>query len=257
MVWIGIGGQYLEDKRDPNDPNTNLLVRQAMNHAIDRAAINEAFFDNKMEMMANTGWHPTDPSYDPAWEIPVYDPDLARDLLRQAGYSEDDGPRVEFMAGKLVGVPELTEIAVPIISWMEEVGFEVDAQIGEFQPIRTRYQAREMQSTLWTHRTGFWPAGRNMLVYFVSPNLDGPVNMFEDPYIEDLFSQWRSSVDEVERLDLMKQQGEYMYAQNATMPLGFLLAEFGINPEVIAEYSVNNSYFGGMKGHEYTKVVRR
>ena len=23
MVWIAIGGQYLEDKRDLNDPNTN------------------------------------------------------------------------------------------------------------------------------------------------------------------------------------------------------------------------------------------
>ena len=175
MVWIAIGGQYLEDRRDPNDPNTNVLVRRAMNHAIDRNAINEAFFDNKMEMMANTGWHPTDPTYDASWEVPTYDPALAVQLLAEAGYAEGDGPKVEFMAGKLVGVPELTEIAVPIISWMEEVGFQVDAQIGEFQPIRTRYKAREMNGVLWTHRTGFWPAGRNMRAYFVSPALDGGV----------------------------------------------------------------------------------
>ena len=257
MVWIGIGGQYLEDVRDPNDPNTNILVRRAMNHAIDRDALNEAFFDNKMELMANTGWHPTDPSFDPAWEIPKYDPELARQLLVEAGYSEGNGPKVEFMAGKLVGVPELTEIAVPIISWLEEVGFEVDAQIGEFQPIRTRFVAREMNNVIWTHRTGFWPAGRNMRVYFVSPALDGAVYMFEDPYTEDLFERWQSSVDEEERLNLMKEAGQFMYEQNATMPLGFLFAEFGINPEVIAEYSVNNSYFGGMKGHEYTRVVRK
>ncbi len=257
MVWIGIGGQYLEDRYDANDPNTSVLVRRAMNHAIDRDAINEAFFDNKMEMMANTGWHPTDPSYDSAWQIPEYNPDLARELLAEAGYAEGAGPKIEFMAGKLVGVPELTEIAVPIISWLEEVGFQVDAQIGEFQPIRTRFKAREMNGVLWTHRTGFWPAGRNMRVYFVSPALDGAVYMFEDPYTEDLFNRWQSSVDEEERLNLMKEAGQFMYEKNATMPLGFLFAEFGINPEVIAEYSVNNSYFGGMKGHEYTKVVRR
>jgi ABC-type transport system substrate-binding protein len=256
MVWIAIGGQYLEDRRDPNDPNTNVLVRRAMNHAIDRNAINEAFFDNKMELMANTGWHPTDITYDASWEVPTYDPALAVQLLAEAGYAEGDGPKVEFMAGKLVGVPELTEIAVPIISWMEEVGFQVDAQIGEFQPIRTRYKAREMNGVLWTHRTGFWPAGRNMRAYFVSPALDGGVFMLEDPHTEDLFDRWQNSVDEEERLNLMKAAGQYMYEQSATMPLGFLFAEFGINPNVIAEYSVNNSYFGGMKGHEYTKVVR-
>ena len=81
--------------------------------------------------------------------------------------------------------------------------------------------------------------------------------MFEDPYTEDLFERWSTSVDEAERLQLMKDAGQFMYDQNATMPLGFLFAEFGINPEVIASYSVNNSYFGGMKGHEYTQVVRR
>ena len=257
MVWVGIGGQYLEDRYDANDPNTNVLVRRAMNHAIDRDALNEAFFDNKMELMANTGWHPTDPSYDPAWEIPAYDPELSRQLLAEAGYSEDAGPSIEFMSGKLVGVPELTEIAVPMISWLEDVGFNVDAQIGEFQPIRTRYKAREMNGVLWTHRTGFWPAGRNMRVYFVSPARAGAVYMFEDPYTEDLFERWSTSVDEAERLQLMKDAGQFMYDQNATMPLGFLFAEFGINPEVIAEYSVNNSYFGGMKGHEYTQVVRK
>ena len=257
MVWVGIGGQYLEDKRDANDPNTNVLVRRAMNHAIDREALNEAFFDNKMELMANTGWHPTDPSFDSEWEIPAYDPDRSRELLAEAGYGDGSGPSIEFMSGKLVGVPELTEIAVPIISWLEEVGFDVDRQIGEFQPIRTRYRAREMNGVLWTHRTGFWPAGRNMRIYFVSPTLAGAVYMFEDPNTEDLFGRWQSSVDEAERLELMQEAGQYLYDQNATIPLGFLFAEFGINPEVIASYSVNNSYFGGMKGHEYTQVVRR
>ena len=257
MVWIAIGGQYLDDVRDPNDPNTNVLVRRAMNHAIDRDAINEAYFDNKMELMANTGWHPTDPSHNPAWEIPAYDQELARELLVQAGYSEGDGPHAVFLAANLVGVPELKEIAVPMAEMLKDVGFDIDLTVGEFAPIRSGYTAREMQNTIWTHRTGFWPSWRNLRVYFVSPALDGAAYMTEYPLVEEKYGIYQSSVDLDERLQLLKDMGAFMYEQNATIPLGFLFAEFGINPEVIAEYSVNNSYFGGMKGHEYTRVVRR
>ena len=150
------------------------------------------------------------------------DPDLARQLLAEAGYSEDAGPSIEFMAGKLVGVPELTEIAVPMISWLEEVGFDVDAQIGEFQPIRTRYKAREMNGVLWTHPHGLLACGSQYARLLRQPRLAGAVYMYEDPYTEDLFSKWQSSVDEAERLQLMKDAGHYMYDQSATMPLGFL-----------------------------------
>jgi ABC-type transport system substrate-binding protein len=257
MVWIAIGGQYLDDVRDPNDPNTNVLVRRAMNHAIDRDAINEAYFDNKMELMANTGWHPTDPSYNPAWEIPAYDQELARELLVQAGYPEGNGPHADFLAANLVGVPELKEIAIPMAEMLKDVGFDIDLTVGEFAPIRSKFFAREMQNTIWTHRTGFWPSWRNLRVYFVSPALDGAVYMTEYPLVEEKYGIYQSSVDLDERLQLLKDMGNFMYEQNATIPMGFLFAEFGINPEVIAEYSVNNSYFGAMKGHEYTRVVRR
>ena len=257
MVWVCTGGQCLHDKRDPNDPNTNIPMRQAMNRAIDRNAINRTFFDDKMELMANTGRHPTDPSFDPAWEIPKFNPELSRHLLQEAGYAEGSGPSIALMAGKMVGVPESTEITVPMISCLEDVGFTVDAKIVVFQRIRTRYRAREMNGTLWTHRTGFWPAGPNMRVYFASPALSGAVYMFEDPYTESLFNSWQSNTNENEPINLMRQQGQYLYEQSATIPLGFIFGEFGVNPQVVAYYSVNNSYFGAMKGREYTKAVRR
>ena len=154
-------------------------------------------------------------------------------------------------------MPELKEIAIPMAEMMKDVGFDIDLTVGEFQPIRTKYRAREMQNTIWTHRTGFWPSWRNLRVYFVSPALAGAVYMTEYPFVEDSYTTYQSSIDLDERLQLLKDMGGFMYDQSATIPMGFLFAEFGINPEVIAEYSVNNSYFGGMKGHEYTKVVRQ
>jgi hypothetical protein len=31
-----------------------------------------------------------------------------------------------------------------------------------------------MNGALWTRLTGFWPAGRNMRLYFASPTFAGP-----------------------------------------------------------------------------------
>ena len=254
-AWIGIGGQYLQDKRDPDDPNTNVLVRKAMNLAIDREGINKAIFGGKGELMANMPYHISDESFNPEWKVYPYDPEEAKRILVEAGYPEGVG--VKFMIGPLAGVPELPDMGLAAAQMLEAVGFTVELQVGEFAPIRSAFRARALQNTLWTHRTGFWPGWRNIPVYYTSPKAEGIVFMYENPVTDELYNRFINSIDVVERRQLMTEIGDIIYNDYGTIPLVYLYGEYAINPEVVVDYKVNNSYFGALKGHEYTKAVRK
>lgn len=254
-AWIGIGGQYLDDKRDPKDPHTNLMVRKAMNLAIDREAINKAIFGGKGELMANMPYHSSDESFNPEWTVYPYDPEEARRLLVEAGYPSGVG--IRFMIGPLAGVPELPDMGLAAAQMLEAVGFNVELQVGEFAPIRSAFRARELQNTLWTHRTGFWPGWRNIPVYFTSPEAEGIVFMYENPETDAMYNRFLNSVDVDERRQLMTDIGNILYDDYGTIPMVYLYGEYAMNPEVVVDYRVNNSYFGALKGHEYTKAVRK
>jgi peptide/nickel transport system substrate-binding protein len=67
-------------------------VRQAMSHAIDRAAIVEALWGGRTRIPAGMQWEFFGDMYLADWRVPEYNPALARDLLRAAGYKGDAIP---------------------------------------------------------------------------------------------------------------------------------------------------------------------
>lgn len=71
----------------------DLRVRKALIHAIDRQAISEQLFEGK-QAVAHALFNPLDPAYDPTVPRYDYDPQLAKRLLEDAGWTQlDDGVR--------------------------------------------------------------------------------------------------------------------------------------------------------------------
>lgn len=70
------------------------LVRRAFTHAIDRQAIVEALWNGQTAVPAGLQFDSFRSSnmFVEGWAVPDYDPDLARDLLKQAGYKGDPIP---------------------------------------------------------------------------------------------------------------------------------------------------------------------
>lgn len=90
------GGTILNHRLTVFDKNhaqlKNPLVRRAFTHAIDRQAIVDSLWAGRTKVPAGLQWEYYGDMFHADWTVPEYNPKLAADLLRQAGYKGDPIP---------------------------------------------------------------------------------------------------------------------------------------------------------------------
>lgn len=117
-----------------NGPLADVRVRQALAHAIDREAIASSIMRDQNAVGFNS--IPTMiPGYQDAANRFEYDPEKARSLLAEAGY--DDNLTLTMATSSLV--PKQLEIDQAIVSYLNDVGIEVDVTRLEVGAFRTTY----------------------------------------------------------------------------------------------------------------------
>ena len=90
------GGTILNHRLTVFDKNhrqlQNPLVRRAFTHAIDRQAIVDALWAGRTVVPKGLQWDYYGDMFHADWAVPEYNPKLAQDLLKQAGYKGDPIP---------------------------------------------------------------------------------------------------------------------------------------------------------------------
>jgi peptide/nickel transport system substrate-binding protein len=90
------GGTILNHRLTVFDKNhaqlQNPLVRRAFTHAIDRQAIVDSLWAGRTKVPAGLQWEYYGDMLHADWTVPEYNPKLAADLLKQAGYKGDPIP---------------------------------------------------------------------------------------------------------------------------------------------------------------------
>jgi len=90
------GGTILNHRLTVFDKNFPVLadprVRRAMTHAIDRQAIVDSLWAGRTVVPKGLQWTYYDDMFVSDWEVPKFDPKLAADLLKQAGYKGEPIP---------------------------------------------------------------------------------------------------------------------------------------------------------------------
>jgi peptide/nickel transport system substrate-binding protein len=149
-LWLGYQGITINIGNDKSKGplSQSAKVRQALDLAIDREAINQVVYNG--EFVPGNQWvNPGNPYYQKAFPVRPRDLDKARALLKEAGIT---GPvPVDFMVPKGA---EFEAVAQVVQSMAAEAGFDLKIRVTEFATSLKQAEAGEYQTYLldWSGR---------------------------------------------------------------------------------------------------------
>ena len=246
---------------------TGRMVREAMNRAINRDQIINELFKGLGEPMYNTIFHQSLEGWNPRWEEEFndkygYDPELAKQLLDEAGFPGDNGQnrfRVEVYQSSLPGLPETIEVAQTVAQSFQDIGIAADLVEVEFARALEAFRGRHDAHFILPVRQTIRQINANARIYYytgpVDPELGRPtggVAYIEDQLYDDVYEALLKETDPDERHRLTQMMGDHVYDNYRTIPIVNVRATLVVNPDEVLEYEFGS--LTGVFGHlEYAK----
>ena len=246
---------------------TGRMVREAMNRAINRDQIINELFKGLGEPMYNTIFHQSLEGWNPRWEEEFndkygYDPELAKQLLDEAGFPGDNGQNrfhVEVYQSSLPGLPETIEVAQTVAQSFQDIGIAADLVEVEFARALEAFRGRHDAHFILPVRQTIRQINANARIYYytgpVDPELGRPtggVAYIEDQLYDDVYEALLKETDPDERHRLTQMMGDHVYDNYRTIPIVNVRATLVVNPDEVLEYEFGS--LTGVFGHlEYAK----
>jgi peptide/nickel transport system substrate-binding protein len=148
LGYFGITNNLANGPRSDNPYGRNALVRQALDAAIDRAALVKVVF-NDMYSPGVQAVPKTSPFYDPQLKVPERDVAKAKALLKQAGVTPP--VKLDLM---VFNDPDILQAAEVIQSMASEAGFDIHINAIEFASSLQAAQRGDYQAYMigWSGR---------------------------------------------------------------------------------------------------------
>lgn len=212
---MNVGYLGLTVTRPPFD---NVKVRQAVNHAIDKQAIIDAFFEGKAEIAKNPmpsvieGYNDEVKGYD-------YNPEKAKALLKEAGY---DGKQIELWAMPVPRpyMPDGQKVAEAIQKNLEDVGIKSKIVSYEWATYLDKAAKGEADAFLlgWTGDNG---DADNFLYTLLDESNIGSNNytFFKNKETHKLLLEAQTETDEAKRNELYKKAQVILAEEAPWVPL--------------------------------------
>ena len=211
-------------------PTENPQVRLAMNHAVDRQAIVDSLFDGQAAL-ATSLVSTSSLGHDTTIEPYAYDPDLAMQLLAEAGYP--DGFEIGF-ACPTGAYANFEEVCQAVAGYLEAVGITLEG--GEIQFMESgQYWDLEAQKALPPLFGDSWSSTISESIERLQGALGGEAadySSWSDPVILDLLTRIPTTLNDDERAGLYTELHRYTYENPPFIYLYEPFAFEGINEAV-------------------------
>lgn len=207
----------------------NVKVRLAISHAIDR----QALVDRVLKGYGSVGSSVVLPAFRRwAWEpsgsqVQGFDPELARELLDEAGYVDKDGDGVrEGAAGSLE--IELTAIssepysnssAKLIAGWLNDVGFDARVQVVSEAKVSDLWYAQDFDAYVWGWAGDPDPDIFNLSIFTTEQCLWWSDGCYKDPAYDAMWERQHLETDQDARKQTIIEMQQYLYEHNPMIVL--------------------------------------
>ena len=245
--------------QDTGSPFLDVRVRQALNQAINRTEINDAFFGGKGVLMHVNHLNEGRQGWNPRWATEFdskygFNTASAKALLSEAGYNSSNPLEIDVNVAPIslyAGADDIIEI---MAGYWRDIGVKVNQYTEDNAIRRTRGRAFE-----YTREIAMGGTSSNITigpkVYNTSFNpRGGGVEILESSRIMGEFIQ---TLDPVKADALARQLGDIFFDQFISIPLFWLPAEAVVNPEVVADWNWPGSISGTWTHFENVKAVKK
>lgn len=226
----------LVDENNPlvkNSANGNRLVRQAMNHAINRRQL-MMYMRNSIGIPAEAGFVPGGlPSRNTEMVKGYpYDPAKAKQLLKQAGFPDGRGlPTV-----KLLTINIYADIASFVARQLEEVGIPVQVEV--IQKSLLLEQTAKSQAQFFR---GSWiadyPDAENYMAMFYSKNPAPPnYTRYQNPAFDQLYEKALLENNDSLRYQLYREMDQLVINDAPVIPIWYDMAFHLVQPNITGFY---------------------
>lgn len=185
------------------EPWSNVLVRQAVNYAVNKDEMNEFLYKNAA-VTAATGMPPILMGYPADLEPYPYDPEKAKQLLAEAGYPDGFKAKMLCYENPRGYNPVGIKMAVAVQEYLAAVGIELELETlewGTFLETRRRADNKDAGMVGWSGDNG--DADNFLWEMFSSDNIPvGNTSHFSNAELDEILRKARTVSDPAERAKL-------------------------------------------------------
>jgi peptide/nickel transport system substrate-binding protein len=242
----------------PDSPMMDVRIRKALSKAIDRNALNKAFFGGQGKLMYNPHFTPSRLGWDPAWERRYqeeygYDVEAAKKLLADAGYGPSKQLTTTLLVAKAYGYSGAEDLVEAVAGMYRAIGINAVLQPIDSAQLTPMQRAWSFQNHLSINGTGSdqWTG-----VTTYGSTQGSRTGGVELPEANKILEQIGNTLDPKKQDELWRQAGEIIFTQHKEVPLFWLPIEAIVDPKIVADWTYPGSATGSWTHVENIRAAR-
>ncbi len=221
-LYAGLYVLAVNSKRPPLD---NPLVKQALSMAIDREAIVKELWRGR-GIVPNGPIAKGDNHFDPSLPPLAYNPGAARDLLKKAGYKNEE----IWIETTVAYVSNDKQMSEAIQGMWKDVGVNVKLEVIEYSVRAQKNREKSFKGVFWSDPTSTLGDPDGMMWRLLGPG--GPQDYWRDARWDELGSAARFSVDEKFRAEAYREMTKIFLEHLPWLPVIQPYEDYGIQKYV-------------------------